>query len=141
MYSSVIATILILGEYLGTDNILYIFKGDKYLTKISTRSEEYKMEYYQRWLRFHFGITAGSKQFEALEICLPKLFPGKRIHPFKSFETQLHFTIRFLEIYRDNFCIAWAAVQIACIYTQQACSTYRYDKMNFSLSIHIKVSP
>lgn len=139
-------------DQLGTDNILAtIFRRPNIPFKFQ-RSEEYKMEYYQETNSgFHFGIAAGSKQFEALENLPTKnYFPVNNGYiPLKSFETQLHLRFAFLERFiEDNFLrislgsdYPIADFRYTHAFPGVFNAAYEYDKIDFSLSDYIKVSP
>jgi hypothetical protein len=139
-------------DQLGTDNVFAtIFRRPNIPFKFQ-RSEEKRFEYYSETnSAFGFGITASSKQYEAL-----MNLPGKELYtnskygsPFNSFETGVRIRFAYNErAVHENFDkislgsdYPIVELKYAHAFPGVLQSSYEYDKVNLSISDFINLPP
>jgi hypothetical protein len=138
-------------DQLGTDNIFaYLFRRPNIPFKFQ-KIEETKLEYYQETNSgFHFGISASTRQFQALENLPSKeFFSTKSNTALKSFEATIRLRYAFLERFiEDNFLRVSLGsdrpiVELRLTHGFEGIlnTAYEFNKIDFSLSDYLKIAP
>ncbi len=138
-------------DQLGTDNIFAtIFRRPNIPYKFQN-IEEKKLEIFKETNKgFAFGLIASSKQYSAL-MNLPgkELFPTTVGNAFNNFETSFRIRYAYLErivaenFDRTSFGSDYPIVELKYTHGFPGVlkSSYQYDKIDFSVSHYLKVSP
>lgn len=138
-------------DQLGSDNLFsYLFRKSGVPFKFQ-RIEEKKLEYYQETHNgFGFGITASDKQYTAL-LNLPgkEFFPSQKGRPLNNFETALRIRFAYQEqriednFVRTSFGSQYPIVElkIAHGWPDVMRSSYKYDRIDISISDYLKIAP
>ncbi len=138
-------------DQLGSDNIFAFFFRKPNIPFKYQQITEKKIEYYtETYHGFGFGLTASSRQYEAL-LNLPgkELFPVKQGQPFNTFETGLRLRYAYEErTIEDNFNRISLGSDFPIVefhYTHGFPnifnSSYKYDKVDLSVSDYINLTP
>ena len=139
-------------DQLGTDNVFAtIFRRPNIPYKFQS-SEQKRLEIFKETNKgFGFGITATSKQYEALQN-----LPGKEYFPatngntaLNNFETEFHLRYAYLErivaenFDRTSFGSDYPIVDIkyAHGFSGVLKSNYNYDKVSITISDYLKIPP
>ncbi len=138
-------------DQFGTDNVFATLFRRPGIPYKFQQSEEKRLEYYQETNRnFGIGLSASSKQYTALENLPTKdMFPTKSGLPFNSFEATLKFRYAYAErTLEDNFNrISLGSdkpifqLQYTHAFKNVLQSSYTYDKVDFSVSDYVNLSP
>ena len=138
-------------DQLGSDNIFAFFLRKPNIPYKYQQITEKKIEYYaETYNGFGFGLTASSRQYEALLNLPPAtLYPSKNNDPFNTFETVLRIRYAYQErTFEDNFNRYSLGSEYPIIdlrYTHGFPgvfgSNYKYDKVEVSLSDYLSISP
>ncbi len=138
-------------DQLGSDNIFAFFFRKPGITYKYQQVTEKKLEYYAETNNgFGFGITGSSRQYEAL-LNLPgsELYPAKQGEPFNTFETGFRLRYAYQErTFEDNFTryslgSDFPIVELHYVHGFPGVfnSSYKYDKVDISVSDYLNVSP
>lgn len=138
-------------DQLASDNIFGFFFRKPGITSKYQMTTEKKIELYSETHNgFGFGISASSRQYEALQN-LPgaELFPVKQGEPFNTFETDLHLRYAYQErtiednFTRTSFGSDYPIVELHYIHAFPGVfnSAYKYDKLSISISDYINIAP
>jgi hypothetical protein len=138
-------------DQLGSDNVFGFFLRKPGMQYRLQQVTEKKFEYYsETFSGFGIGVTATSRQYEAV-LNLPgaNYFPAKTGDPFKTFETGLRLRYAYQErtiednFERYNLGSNYPVVELNYVHGFPGVfnSSYRYDKINISVSDYLKIAP
>lgn len=138
-------------DQLGSDNLFGFFFQKPDLEYRFQQVTEKKLEYYtETFSGLGFGITASSRQYEAL-MNLPeaKYFPTKTGEPFNTFEMGLRLRYAYQErtiednFQRFNLGSEFPVVELNYIHAFPNVfnSSYKYDKLKISVSDYLNIAP
>jgi hypothetical protein len=138
-------------DQLSTDNLFATWFRRSGIPFKFQRAVEKKLEFYKETPSgFAFGITAASKEFQAL-LNLPDetYFPQTNGHPFNSFETTLRLKYAYLErfveenFYRTSLGSDYPIVDLRITHGWPGVlkSSYDYNKLDISVSDNLKIPP
>lgn len=138
-------------DQLGSDNIFAFFLRKPNIPFKFQQVTEKKLEYYaETYNGFGFGVTASSRQYEALLNLPPaSLYPSKNGDPFNTFETGLRIRYAYQErtvednFYRYSLGSDFPIVEFRYIHGFPGVfgSNYSYNKINLSISDYLNISP
>ncbi len=138
-------------DQLSTDNVFATFFRRPNIPFKFQRATEAKVEFYKETPSgFAFGVSAASKEFQAL-LNLPDetFFSSVNGHPFKGFETTVRLKYAFLEPFvEENFYRTSLGSQFPIIdarfthgWQSVLLSGYNYNKIDISVSQKISIAP
>lgn len=138
-------------DQLGSDNLFgFFFRKPGILSKYQEITERRAEYYAETHNGFGFGISASSRQYQAV-LNLPgkEFFPSKTGDPFNTFETGLQLRYAYEErTIEDNFQRYSLGSDYPIIQLNYAHgipgvfnSSYKYDKIDLSVSDYLNIAP